>query len=420
MTAGIRTIVTTGGAPAQHAGAAGQPGESGQGEQRPGCVAAAELVGAKEGSDRLGHGRAAAAEAPPGRPDCLQAHVLVRGVGGLELPARDRGVTRGGDPGQGEEPQRVPSDRRDDAGRVLQEQAAGEIGCDGRRALAGRRPEAPQRRLGAVLKGVDAEPDRVLARRAQRSLIGREFHRTAVGGQHDPAVQLVRPLVGEPEMSGQHEGRRAIGQDGQEEGGTEHCCLPEPEPPPPDRCEQVDRGWHDEDLADFPDGGGAAECEPSGGEHPGPGRGLPEQDDQPGHDERLEQDIGHDALLHLELVAIEQDGRHRKGGEQAGGAAAQQRGIQGNGHCQAEQVLHGGNHVQVADEKDWLQQDPVAQRVVAPRLVQVPDRVAEEQRGAVGGLRQDAQDKAAGQQDRQQPVPPQQRARASTGPADGS
>ncbi len=187
----------------------------------------------------------------------------------------------------------------------------------------------------------------------------------AVGGQHDPAIQLVGPLVGEPEMPVDRQRRRAVGQDGQQESGGEHCRLSEPEPPPPDRDEQVNRGGQDEDLADLPDRGGGAERQPARDEHPRPGPALPEQDDQPRYYECLEQDVGHDALLHLELVAIEQNGRRGKSRKHAGSAAAQQHDVQSHGHSQAEQVLHGGDHVQVAHEKDGLQQDPVAKGVVA-------------------------------------------------------
>jgi len=403
-------------APAQDAGAAGQPGESGQGEQRPRGVAAVELVGAQEGGERPGYRRAAAAEALPGCPDRPQAHVLVGGVGGLELPARDGGAAWAGDPGQGEQPQRVPPDRGDDAGRILPEHALGEVGGDGR-GTRSRRPEVPQRRLRAVHEVVDAELQGVLARRAQRPLVGRELHRMTVSGQHDPAVELVGSLVGQLEMAGDCIGRRAVGQDRQQEGGAEHRCLPEPAPPSPDRHEQVERRRQDEDLADLPDGGAGAERESAGRDHPGPGRTVPEQDDQPGHDERLEQDIGHDALLYLDLVGIEQNGRRGQGGQRAGSAPAQQQDVQGDGHPQAEQVLHRGDHVQVAHQQDWLQQDAVAQGVVAAGPLQVPDRVAEDQRGTVGGLRQDAQDQARRQQHRQQPMPPQQRAGAAAGPA---
>jgi hypothetical protein len=211
----------------------------------------------------------------------------------------------------------------------------------------------------------------------------------------------------------------AIGQDGQHEGSAEQSRLPEPEPPPPDRHEQVRRRGQDEDLADFPDGGGGAEGEPRASEHPGPGGALPEQDDQTGHDQCFEQNIGHDALFHLDLVAIEQYRCGGDRGQRAGNTAAHQQHVQGDRHAQAEQVLYRGHRVQVAHEQDRLQQDPVAHRVLAAGEVQVPDRVAEEQGGTVRGLGQDAQGQARREQHRQQPVPPQQRAPAPAGPAHG-
>ena len=188
-------IGTADAAPAQDAGAAGQPGESGQGEQRPWRVTAMQLVGAEEGGERPGDGRPAAAEALPGCPDRLQAHVLVDGVGGLELPARDGGVTRAGEPGQGEQPQRVPPDRGDDAGRILPEHALSEIGGDGR-CTRSWRPEVPQRRFRAVHEVVDAELESVLAGRAQRPLVGGKRYSMTVSGQHNPAVELIGSLVG--------------------------------------------------------------------------------------------------------------------------------------------------------------------------------------------------------------------------------
>ena len=378
-----------------------------------------ELIGAKERGERLDYGGPAAAVALPGRPDRPEAHVLVGRVAGLELPPRDRGVTGIGDPRDGEQLERVPPDCGEDGERVLPEHAVREIARDGRGPVPGR-PEAAQRRLRTVHERVVAELERVLASRAQPLLVGRKFQRMAVGGQYDPAVQLVGALVGQPEMPGDRQRRRAVSQDGQQESGGEHCPEPQLDPPPTDRDEQIDRGGQDEDLADLPDGGGGAQRQAAGDARPGPGPALPEQDDQPRHDERLEQDIGHNALLHLELIAIEQDGRCGQSREHAGSAAPQQHHVQGHGHSQAKQVLHRGDHVQVAYEKDRLQQGTIAQRVVAAGQVQVPDRVAEEQGGTVGGLREDAQRQARRQQHRQQPVPPTQRAEVSSDPADAT
>src|SRR5215470_16685362 len=75
-------------AAAQRGEAPGQPGDEGEREQRPGGVAAAELVGAQEAGQRLDHGRGPAA----GADLLLDAVGVVRAVD--EGPVADDDVRR--------------------------------------------------------------------------------------------------------------------------------------------------------------------------------------------------------------------------------------------------------------------------------------------------------------------------------------
>ena len=75
----------------------------------------------------------------------------------------------------------------------------------------------------------------------------------------------------------------------------------------------------------------------------------PEQDDDAGHDQGLEPDVGHDHRLDLDLVGVEQHRRDRQRGKPARQAAADHDHVQGDGDRQAEQVLDDLDRAEVAD-----------------------------------------------------------------------
>jgi hypothetical protein len=150
--------------------------------------------------------------------------------------------------------------------------------------------------------------------------------------------------------------------------------------------------------------------QPGGQHHPGPGPGLPEQADQARDDQGLERRVGHDRLLDLQLVGVQENGCGRQGGEPARYAAAAQDQVQRHGHGQADQVLHRHHRGQRAHPEEHLQGELVTGRVI-PGIgpEQVLDRVDEQQGGLVGQLGEHPEYQPGGQQDGHQPVPPQQR-----------
>ena len=154
------------------------------------------------------------------------------------------------------------------------------------------------------------------------------------------------------------------------------------------------------------------EHQPAGHDQPWPGPGPPEQQGQPGHDAGLEPHVGHDGLLDLQLVAVQQHRRRGQRGQPARHAAAAQHQVQGQPHGQAEQVLDGHHRFQVPGQQQPLEDHVVAERVVArPGAVQVLEAVDVQQRGPVGDLGQHTQHQAGQQQRRDQPV------RRATAPA---
>jgi len=85
---------------------------------------------------------------------------------------------------------------------------------------------------------------------------------------------------------------------------------------------------------------------------------VPEEDGEAGGDEGLEGDVGHDGLFHLELVGVQEEGGGGDGGGPAGGVAADEGGVEGQGHGQAEQVLEAGHHGQVPTHNSGLSNIP--------------------------------------------------------------
>ena len=173
-------------------------------------------------------------------------------------------------------------------------------------------------------------------------------------------------------------------QDRQGEGGAQGGCLDQLGPPARHGDQDVHQRGQDEDLADLADRGRGPQGQPRGQHHPQPGPRLPEQDDQARHDQGLERRVGHDRLLDLELVGIQQDGGGGQGGQPARHAAAAQDEIERDGHGQAEQVLDGHHHGQRADPEEDLEGQLVPGRIVSRvRPEQVLDGV-DEQQGRAG------------------------------------
>ena len=327
---------------------AGQPGQGGEGEQGSGGVSAAELVAAQERGERDGHGRDPATELPARLGDdllgdgrCVQ-RVRVERVAALELPAADGAVPGGGDSLHGEELQRVAADRGRDRGRVLPEQVPVESGDRRRERARVGGLIAAQRRGGVVLEAVDAELNGPRVTRAQRALVRRQRQFLAVNRQREAPVELVRARVGKAEMTGHREGHGAVDEDREGEGGAQDGALGEAAAPAGDGHQQVGQRGQDEDLADLAGGGRGAQGKPAGDDQGGARARLPEQRRQPGDDAGLEHDVGHDGLLDLELVAIEQDGRGGQRGQPAGHPAALEHHVQHHRHRQPQHMLEPG------------------------------------------------------------------------------
>ena len=412
-----------------------------------------ELVAAQEARHRRDDGRVPAAEVRPGadllldpvavegsedeRPVADDDVRRVLGVVRLELPAGDRGIPGAGGAAQREQLERVLADRGQHVeGLLLQHLAvevAGHLAAHARHHavlhLAAHRdllrlgahlleclvvrgaqacdPGPPDRRLGVVVQPVRAEQQLLRRVRAERPLVPGQPQGGAVRGLRHPAVDGAGRVGGQREAVQLRVGVVPVTgrQNRQREGQAQQPGLLEPRPPAWRHDQQVAQRGQDEDLADLPGGGRGAQGQASHHDQPRRRGGPPEQRDHAGHDQRLEHDVGHDVLLDLQLVGIEQDRGGGQGRQPARHAAAQQQQVDGDGHAQAQQVLYDRDHVQVAEREHRLERQLVAGRVVAGVGVQqVLGRVDVEQRRAVGDLGEDAQHQAGREQYGEQPV----------------
>ncbi|MGO9780191.1 MAG: hypothetical protein ACLPQY_10565 [Streptosporangiaceae bacterium] len=256
-------------------------------------------------------------------------------------------------------------------------------------------------------------------RRAQRALIRGQLEGRAVGGHRGPPVQHVAAARGQREPVTGDRRDRHIAQHRDGEAGDGHGQIAKPTPPAPRDQDREDNRRDDEQLTDLPDVSGEPQHQRSRRQPPEARPGAPQQDGEAGEDEGLEGDVGHDGLLHLELVGVQQDGGRREGGGPAGRATADEQSVDGDAHGQAEQVLEAGHHGQVAQPQDGLEQDVVADRVGPAAAGQVLVGVDVEERGPVGDLGDHAQPEPRGQHYEQRPMTADGAAGPPAAPGDG-
>jgi hypothetical protein len=385
---------------------ANHPGAGHDREQRARRVPAAELVVPQECRQRLDRDRIAAPVALAlARGERQGDAGRISGIGGLELPPRDRRDVRRAVPRQREQPGRVAQHRQRDRERLLGQDAQVEVVGALLGRLAGRRPVTLVWAVGAINDLVDS-PRRDRRRRAQRAFTSGKAQSRAIGGDRGPPVQDVGPPRGQGEpVTRQHRNGHVAGhRDGEARGG--HAQVTEPAPPAPGHQDGEDHRRDDKQLTHLPHVSGQAQHQGTGREAPHRWLGFPEQDGEPGEDEGFEGDVGHDGLFCLELVGVQEEGGGGEGGGPAGGAAAGEGGVQGQGHGQAEQVLEAGHHGQVPHPQQRLEQDVVASRVIPAGAGQVLVRVDVEQSWPVSQLGDHPHAQPGRQHDHQQPVPP--------------
>jgi hypothetical protein len=249
-----------------------------------------------------------------------------------------------------------------------------------------------------------------LRRRAQRAHVRRQLQGGAVGRGGQPAALALR--AGQPEVPGGHVGEAAVTQDRYREGGDQGGRVARDLAPSAAGRQQEDHRGQDQDHSHGLERRRGAEDQARRDREPDRDRGPPEQHGQPRHDQRVEPDIRHDHLFHLQLIGVQQDRGDGHGRQPPGGAAAQQHDVQDDGHRQARQALQDDDDRQAAERQDDLQQQPVPERVGAGvDAVQVFEGVNVDQRGVVRDLGQDPQHQTGGQEHRHQPVTAQQHER---------
>ncbi len=151
------------------------------------------------------------------------------------------------------------------------------------------------------------------------------------------------------------------------------------------------------------------------GEPAGPQRRFPtpQQGDEPGDEQRVEQRFRHDEMLDVHLVGVEENRRRRQCRDHGRDAASGQKCIEGKPEQQTKSVLHGGHHPQLTGHGQCTQHNRIARgpngiRGEVPGQLEVRVGVAGElERRAVGDHRQHPQCAGQDNQNDYQAVPPQ-------------
>ena len=281
----------------------------------------------------------------------------------------------------------------------------------------GRHFEGPLRRMWRPHVEVQVALRRRLPR-AQRLLVPGQRHARAVGELRDPPVHELAVVIDEVEPSVRHLMPAQVAEHREQEAGEQQRRPPREAAPGPDDSRQVEHGREHHDQIGFPDDRGRGEQQPGhGGRRLADRAVFPYQHDQRRHEQERRADIGEDVLLDVELERVEQDRDGRQRGQPAPGAEVDQNRVDQHGRGQPEQMLHHGDHREVAGQHRRDEQQRVAagaqpvRRPVAvnkvPGVHEVPLAVREDQRRLVGQLHHGAQRGGASRHDREQPVPAQ-------------
>ena len=166
----------------------------------------------------------------------------------------------------------------------------------------------PVRAVGLLARGGAERPDR--GGQGERGAVGRGDH-PADGGLPDGQLEVTVVHVGNAGVKDDRQ-RERHGQ--RDHGGDRAAHAPRGD-------QHVERGGHDQQLADLVHGGREAEDQSGRRDQPDGHRRPPEQHGQAGHDHRLEPDVRHDRLLDLDLIGVQQHRRHGHGGQPPAGPA---------------------------------------------------------------------------------------------------
>jgi len=384
-----------------------QSGDEREGEEGSGGVSDAELIVAKKYRERLGHARAAATLVPNGRGRVV---VTERGVVALELPPVDRRVARERPARPAEPLSEVRGDVPREIPRLMHEHPAREVSQHGVAAFAGREhdPSGVRAVMGVL---VDAPPLVKRLFRAQHPLVVGQVEPAAVDDRRSPAVEQERVAAVEPDTTRLDAVVRRVHPDGdcERQGERRRPDDPGPSSGSGDQRER-DRRQYQHPTHDA-DGHGQTE-QHTGDRECGKGEGAsPEQQHDRREQECFEQRLGHDVLLDLQLVRIEQDRYGGEHGDPPTRAEPDEHGIDRDAHGQAENVLHGGDASEGADREHRAQEKhDVADRLGLPRaevvqVREVPERIDEQQRRPVRDLRHGAKQRPDAENNEEDPVP---------------
>jgi hypothetical protein len=322
-----------------------------------------QLVIAKYLSQRFDHRWRAAAW--PDRGDIRQGDQgRIGGIAGLELPAADRHVPRGGVPGEGEQLDEIAVHGTHHGHRLLLDDRALETAGHGLDRHARWRLVAQQRAVRVADQAVYAQCGHHLRRRAQTSLVCGQPEGGTVGRRRRAAVEDIRIALGEAELTRHRELNHHVHQHRDHRADGEQRALGQPLPPG-QQDQQEGQHRDDQDFTNLPHVNGHAQGQASQAHLPGRRDAAPQQQRESGQDERLEQHIRHDRLLGLQLIAVQQHGRGSQRGRPAPHATAEQDPVEHHRHAQAQQVLDRRDHGQSPGALQRPQQRQVAKRIEA-------------------------------------------------------
>ena len=331
----------------------------------------------------------------------------------LEHPPRHGHLAVLGRPRRGEAAQEVRHDRAGVRDRLVQDHALGEVARDLRPRAPRLAGDAHVRRHVHVVDRRERRPRVLLDRepladrlgRAEHPLVGGHREVRAVGERRHPRVQEVpvEPVQRIDPIVSVKPGR--VGHQGQRERDDHHGDVGDADA----QEEQREHRGHQHELGHRARERGGGERRPGERGRDRPDARPPQEQHARGQEQHLEERLGEDLLLEVELHGVEQDRRRGERGEPAPNPEPDEQRVDHDRDTEPEQVLHERDDLEPEAQRQDPQEGRIAERPQRSRaevrpVGEVADRVREDQRRPVGPERARTQDGAEHEQGRELPV----------------
>src|SRR5215212_5668571 len=287
--------------------------------------------------------------------------------------------------------------------RLVQEDSFCEVAADLRAALARLALDVVQRRALVVPHVlVDRRPLRRGRVLAQHALAVGHVESVAVGElshariQELPAVP-VQPVVAVDRLVPGRVREHRHDESDRERRGTRPTRAQE------EQCQECGYENHDRVRPCEERAGEQQPGEPGGD---GARRPPPQEQHAPSDQQQLEERLGQDVLLDVELVAVEEHRRRGERGPQRREPQPEQHRVDEHRDREAHEVLHGGHDGELPTRRQQFQEQRIAERPQCARLevvepLEIARRVVVDERRPIGEECDHAQHEARGQEARE-------------------